>query len=138
MLTSASLWKQIRGRELQAQAHQEGSSEHGQRRKGYQRISILHYHVHPSVRNSLPLSAYCSRLTNSVTLMASMSCSAKSSRAMNSWRRSRTYQSSVEETSQPLMLQLQRVESYQYPKKVSTWSFNVLPYLLSALSWWTC
>jgi hypothetical protein len=43
----------------------------------------------------------------------------------------------MQETNQTLQLQSQRVESYQYQKKVSTWSFNVFPCLLSALPWWT-
>lgn len=46
-----SLWCQVRRRELQAEALQEGSYVHGQRRERYQWIPILHHHLHPSVRH---------------------------------------------------------------------------------------
>jgi hypothetical protein len=61
MLTSGSLWSQVPRRELQAQALQEGPSQYGQRREGHQWVSILHYNLHPSVRDSfLPLTVLCS------------------------------------------------------------------------------
>lgn len=90
----------------------------------------------PPQRKRLFPPSYCSLLTRLATLMGSMSCLARSSRAMTLWRRSRACQR-MQETNQTLQLQSQRVESYQYQKKVSTWSFNVFPCLLSALPWWT-
>ena len=54
--------------------------------------------------------------------------SAKSSRATISSKRSRTFPNS-QEISQPHQSRSPRAESYQYQKKVSTWSYKVLSYL---------
>lgn len=51
-----SLRQQVQGRELQAQAHQEGSPVYGQRRTRYQRLSVLHHHRRDLVRTPLLLS----------------------------------------------------------------------------------
>jgi hypothetical protein len=48
-LTLGSLRRPLRGRELQAQALQEGSVVHGQRRKGHQWLPILYHHCHYQV-----------------------------------------------------------------------------------------